>query len=148
MRLLPGVAERRVSEVVTEPDRLDEVLVQAQRARHRPADLRHLERMRQPGARVVAGVRHVHLRLVLETAERARVDDAVAVALEGGPVVEEAALRPQRLPAGCLGRADGAERKCCILGVLQTGSVAQLHVTLPRRPRRRAAPRRPGAAIR
>ena len=32
-RLLPGVAERRVAHVVAEPDRLGQILVQAQRPR-------------------------------------------------------------------------------------------------------------------
>ena len=53
--LLADVPERRVAEVVAEPDRLDEVLVQRERARDRARDLRDLERVRQPRAVVVAG---------------------------------------------------------------------------------------------
>ena len=57
-RLLPGVAERRVPEIVAEPDRLDEVLVQPQRARDDARDSGRLERVRQARAVVVAvGVR-------------------------------------------------------------------------------------------
>ncbi len=81
-RLLAGVAERRVSEVVAERDRLGQVLVQLQRARHRARDPDHLERVGQPRAVVVALRRDEDLRLVLEAPERLGVDDAVAVALE------------------------------------------------------------------
>ena len=53
-RVLARVAERRVAEVVREADGLDEVLVQAQRARDRARDLRDLERVREPRAIQVA----------------------------------------------------------------------------------------------
>jgi hypothetical protein len=82
-RVLPGVAERRVAEVVRQRDGLDQVLVERRSAaRCERADLRHLERVRQPGAEQVALVVDEDLRLVLEPAERGAVDDAVAVALE------------------------------------------------------------------
>ena len=81
-RLLAGVAERRVPEVVPERDRLGQVLVQLQRAGHRARDPDHLQRVRQARAVVVALRRDEHLRLVLEPAERLGVDDAVAIALE------------------------------------------------------------------
>ena len=53
-RLLAGVAERRVARVVPEADRLDEVLVEPQRPRDDARDRRRLERVRHPGAVVVA----------------------------------------------------------------------------------------------
>src|SRR5918997_494958 len=80
--VLADVAERWVAEVVAEPDRLREVLVETQRAGDRARDLRGLERVRQPRAVVIALGRDEHLRLVLEPAERLAVDDPVAVALE------------------------------------------------------------------
>ena len=83
-RLLADVSERRVPEIVTEPDRLDEVLVERQRASDRARDLRHLERVGEPRAVVVAARRDEHLRLVLQPAERLAVDDPVAVALKRG----------------------------------------------------------------
>ena len=55
-----------------------------QRARDRAAELRDLERMRQPRAEQVAFVVEEHLRLVDQAAERGGVHDAVAVALELG----------------------------------------------------------------
>ena len=81
-RLLADMAERRVTEVVPEPDRLDQILVEPQRAGDGARDLGHLERVREPRAVVVAGRGDEHLRLVLEPAERLAVDDPIAVALE------------------------------------------------------------------
>ena len=69
-------------EVVPEPDRLRQVLVEPQRARDGARDLRRLERVREPRAVVVALRRHEHLGLVLEPPERLAVHDPVAVALE------------------------------------------------------------------
>ena len=80
--LLPRVAEGRVAEVVPEPDRLDEILVQPQRPAHPARDPGRLERVREPRANVVADGRDEDLRLVLEPAERLGMDDAVAVVLE------------------------------------------------------------------
>ena len=84
---LPDVAERRVAEVVPEPDRLRQVLVEAQRPRHVAGDPARLEGMGEPSAVVVALGRDEDLRLVLEAAEGLGVDDPVAVALERGAVV-------------------------------------------------------------
>ena len=84
-RALAGVAEGRVAEVVAEPDRLGQVLVEAQRPRDRAGDPAGLEGMGEPGPVVVALGGDEDLRLVLEAAERLRVDDPVAVALERGP---------------------------------------------------------------
>ena len=81
--LLADVPEGRMPEIVAEPDRLDEILVQRQRARDRPRDLGHLERVRQPRAVVIALRRDEDLRLVLQAPERLGVHDPVAIALEG-----------------------------------------------------------------
>src|SRR5690606_16015850 len=50
----------------------------------RAGDLRHLDRVRQPRAVMVAVLGDEDLRLVLQPPEGGRVDDAVAVALEFG----------------------------------------------------------------
>ena len=81
-RLLADVPERRMAEVVAEPDRLDQVLVEPQRAGDGARHLGDLERVGQPGPVVVAARRDEHLGLVLEAAERLAVDDPVAVALK------------------------------------------------------------------
>lgn len=82
--VLPGMAERRMAEIVRERNRFDEILVQAQVARHRTRDLRDFQAVRETGAEQVAFVIDEHLGLVFEPAERGRMNDAVAVALELG----------------------------------------------------------------
>ena len=80
--VLADVPERRVAEVVPDPDGLDEILVEAQRARDRPRNAGDLERVRQARAEVIALGSDEDLRLVLQTPERLGVHDAVTVALE------------------------------------------------------------------
>ena len=82
---LAGVAERRVAEIVAERDRLGELFVQPQHLGDCPGNLRHLERVRQARAVVIAGRREEHLRLVLQPSERLAVDDAVPVTLKRRP---------------------------------------------------------------
>ena len=81
-RILAGMAERRMAEVVSEAQRLGQVLVEAERPRHRPADLRHFQAVRQADPVVVAVRRDEHLSFMAEAAEGDRVDQAVPVALE------------------------------------------------------------------
>ena len=85
-RVLAGVSEGRVAEVVGQADRFDERLVQAQRLRDAARDLRHFERMREARAVQVAFVVDEDLGLVDEPTKRRRMHDAVAVALEFGAV--------------------------------------------------------------
>ncbi|MNI19250.1 hypothetical protein D3C73_726820 [compost metagenome] len=82
--VLARVAERRVAQVVGQGDRLGQVVVEPERVGQRPRNLRHLQAVRQPGAVVVAFMRHEDLGLLLQAAEGGGVDDAVAVAGEGG----------------------------------------------------------------
>ena len=81
-RILAGMAERRMAEVVGEAQRLGQVLVEAERAGDGAADLRDFEAVGQADAEMVAVGRDEHLGLVAQAAEGDRVDDAVAVALE------------------------------------------------------------------
>src|SRR5213079_1637426 len=110
--LLARVAEGRVAEVVAEADRLDEVLVQSQRARHSAGDPGRLERVRQPGAEVVALGVDEHLRLVTQAAEGLRVDHPVAVALERRA---QAALLLGVLAPAALVRPHGERRQPALL---------------------------------
>ena len=80
--VLADVTERRMAEIVTEADRLCQVLVERQRPRDGARDAGDLERVSQARAVVVALRRDEHLGLVLEPAEGLGVDDPVAVALE------------------------------------------------------------------
>ena len=104
-RLLTGVAERRVAEIVPEADRLDEVLVQPQCAGDAARDPGRLERVGEPGAVMVAGRIDEDLGLVHQPSEGLRVHDAVAVALKRR--AQEARLLRLRPPA----RLEGAHRK-------------------------------------
>ena len=81
-RLLAGMAERRVAEIVRQRQRLGQILVETERAADRARDLRHFEAVGQPGAVVVALVIDEDLRLVVQPPKRGRMDDAVAVALK------------------------------------------------------------------
>ena len=111
-RLLAGVAERRVAEVVAEPDRLDEILVQLQRPADAARDPGGLERVRQPRPEMVALGIDEHLRLEAQAAERLRVDDPVAVALERRP--QPAFLLGQVASPRLVG-ADGERRQPALL---------------------------------
>ena len=82
-RLFARMAEGRVADVVTQAQRFGQVLVEPQLARQHAADLRDLETMRQPGAVMVAIGRDEHLRLGTQAAEGDRMNDPVAVSLEG-----------------------------------------------------------------
>src|SRR3954468_8153129 len=80
--VLANVPERWVADVVAEPDRLREILVESQRAGHRAADPRHLQRVREPRPIVIALRGDEHLRLVLQPPERLAVHDPVTIALK------------------------------------------------------------------
>ena len=80
-RGLPRVPERRVPEIVSERDRLGQVLVERERTRDRAGYLRDLERVRHARAVVVAFRGQEDLRLVREPPKRLAVDDAVPVPL-------------------------------------------------------------------
>ena len=100
-RRLPGVAERRVPEIVGQRKRLGEVFVHTEDAADRARDLRHLQAVGQPGAVVIPLVIDEDLGLVLQTPKRRAVDDPVAVALKGRP---SAAFRLRiEAPAALLG---------------------------------------------
>src|SRR6201992_4283937 len=101
--VLAGVAEGRVAEVVAEPDRLGEVLVQPESAGDGAGDPTGLERVAEAGPGVIALGGDGDLGLVLQPAEGLGVDDPVAVALEGR------AQRAVGLGRGALGRV-GARR--------------------------------------
>ena len=104
--------ERRVAGVVPEADRLDEILVEAERASDDAGDAGRLERVGHPGAVVVAGGVDEDLRLALQAPERLGVDDPVAVALERRPDV---GLRLGPEPAARLVRADRERREGVVL---------------------------------
>jgi hypothetical protein len=62
----------------------DQVFIQSQGACNRAAKLRHLQRMREPGAKQVAFMVQKNLGFVDQPAKRSAVNDAVTVALKFG----------------------------------------------------------------
>ena len=82
-RVLAGMAEGRMADIVGEAERLGQILVEAERAGHGPADLRDFEAVGQADPEMVAVGRDEDLGLVAQAPERDRMDDPVAVALEG-----------------------------------------------------------------
>ncbi len=82
-RALPGMAERRMAEIVRQRQRLGEIFVESKPAGERAGHLRHFKGVGEPRAVMVALVEDEHLGLVLEAAEGGRVDDPVAIAAEG-----------------------------------------------------------------
>ena len=106
---LPRVAEGRVADVMRQRERLGQILVQPEQPRDHSSDLRHLQAVRQPGAVEIPVGGDEHLRLGAQAAERGRVDDPVAVALErAAGAARLAARRGELAPAavrgiGCVG---------------------------------------------
>ena len=83
---LADVSERRMPKIMRESDCLAERGVEPEHSCHRPRQLGHFDSVRQPRTEVVTVVVGEDLSLVLEAAEGARVNDTIAVALEGIPV--------------------------------------------------------------
>ncbi len=81
-RVLARVTERRMAKVVRQRDCLGQILIQPQAARQGAADLGHFERMGEPRAMMVVGLRNDDLRLVHEPTEGRRMDEPLAVALK------------------------------------------------------------------
>ena len=78
-RVLSGMAEGRVAQVVRQRDGFDQVFIELQLARHRTRQLRHFQRMRQPRAEQVAFMVDEDLRLVDQPAEGGAMHDAFTV---------------------------------------------------------------------
>src|SRR3954463_7179942 len=97
-RVLARVTERSVAKVVSERERLGEVLVEPQRARNRPRDLRDFERVRQAITKIIAlHDADENLGFVLKPAKSGGMDDTIAVALKA-PAVRRVAIG-MRAPA-------------------------------------------------
>ena len=79
-----SAAERRMTKIMRQRQSLGEILVEAERTGECPCDLRDFQGVGEPGSEMIALVRDKHLGLMLEAAEGGGVDDAVAIAAEGG----------------------------------------------------------------
>ena len=80
--MLTAMAERRVSEIVSQAQGFGEILVQPKGASDRPPDLRNFNAVGEPDSVVIAIGRDEHLRLVAQSTEGDGVNDPVAVALK------------------------------------------------------------------
>ena len=78
---LADMAEGRMADVVGQGNRLGQCGVQTEGAGHRTCQQGHLDRVRKAGSEMIPFVVREHLRLVLEAAKGARVNDPVPVAL-------------------------------------------------------------------
>src|SRR3972149_1416713 len=85
---LASVPERRVAEVVSQADGLDQVFVSAERPGDAAPDLGNFQCVRETGPVVIPLGDDENLRLVLETTEGGRVDDTISIALEAGKLGE------------------------------------------------------------
>jgi hypothetical protein len=110
--LLARVTEGRMTQIMRESDRLNEVLVQTQGATNRSRQLGYFQGVGKPGPVVIAAGRDVDLCLVLEAAKRPAMYNAVAVTLEGQAVLLAATFLIH-IPApggpGVLERVDGGQ---------------------------------------
>lgn len=80
-RSLARMTERRVTEIVAEPDRFNQVFVQSQGAGNCPGDLGDLQSVCQTRSRLISRGHEEDLRLRLQSSKGSRVDDAVPIAL-------------------------------------------------------------------
>jgi hypothetical protein len=80
--LFSGMPERRMSNVVHQRQRFDQVNIHVQGRCQRTRNLRNLKGVRQAVAKMIGVPPRENLRLGLQTPESAGVDDAVAVTLE------------------------------------------------------------------
>jgi hypothetical protein len=106
---LARMAERRMAEIMGERDRFGQIFVEAKRARQRAGDLRDFEGMGQTSPVVVALGGEEDLRLALESAESGRVDDPVAITLEGGAARRGGFVEPAAAAAVGIGRESGPD---------------------------------------
>jgi hypothetical protein len=86
-RTLAGMPERRMANVMYKGKRLSQINIEIECRSDVPSDLRHLHGMRQTAAEMIRCAAGEHLRLTCETAERARLNYTVAVALKRRPIV-------------------------------------------------------------
>ena len=100
--IFASVPERRMAEIVGDAQAFGEIVIEPHHPRHAARDLRDLERVRQPGAVMIALMGDEHLGLAAQAPEGAGMDDAVAVALERacGVLLSGSACKRPRERAG------------------------------------------------
>jgi hypothetical protein len=84
-RILARMAKGRMANIMGKTQGLRQILIQAERAGNRPANLRDLKTVCQADTSMVTIGGNKNLRLVAQPAERNRMDDTVAVTLKNIP---------------------------------------------------------------
>jgi len=79
---LASVTERGMAEIMRQRQRLGEILVEPELTGKRAGNLRDFQRVRQARAIMIALVKYEYLCLVLQAAERGRMNDPVAITPE------------------------------------------------------------------
>src|SRR5579862_6297053 len=111
---LAGVRKRRMSDVVRQGQGFGQIFIQRQRRGYRTRDLGYFDGVRQAIAKMVAQARREDLGFGFQAAEGARVNNAVAVALESVTVgVRGFRITPP--PAGFNRKAEVAEHEGVLL---------------------------------
>ena len=82
-RIFPGMSEGRMAQIMRKRQRLGQILIQAQKSRDGPRNLRHFNGMGQARAEMITFVIDKHLRLVLQAPKGRGVDDTVPIPLKG-----------------------------------------------------------------
>jgi hypothetical protein len=80
--VLPGVAEGRMTKIVSETKSFREIFVETKCARHRPANLGHFETVSKAHPVVIPVRSDEDLRFVTQSPKGHRVDQPVAIALK------------------------------------------------------------------
>ncbi len=123
-RVLTGVAEGRMAEIVGEGDRLGQVLVQTQGARDGACDLRHLDGVGEARAEHVAFVIDEDLGLVLESPEGRGMNDAIAIALKCPPH-HRVGLVVKASATAVVGRSVGFQLMHCVAPLRKCNAVVR-----------------------
>ena len=135
-RILSGMAEGRMAKVVREAQSFGQILVEAERARHRAADLRHLEAVGQANPEMIAVRGNEHLGLVAQATKSNRVDQAVAIPLENVARAARAGVAfRMKAAARSRGMCGERRRKAHSTGsgaILSAGELVNLKASTPR----------------
>jgi hypothetical protein len=81
-RTFPCMPKRRVPDIMRQRKRLCEVTIESQRCRHLPRNLRDLDCVRQPAAKVIRRTACKYLCFSGQPAKRSRLNDAIPVTLK------------------------------------------------------------------
>jgi hypothetical protein len=81
-RILTGMSERGMADVVGETQGFGQIFVEAKRSGNRPANLSHFKTMGKANAIMISVRRHEYLSFPSQPTKRDRVNDAITIALK------------------------------------------------------------------